>query len=325
MTAVRRCLVIHPGALGDVLLALPALAHLGTLGFAVTLAVTGRLVPLFGASGLVARAQDLEALGLHRLFASRPSTGALEALASYDAVVSWFGSGEPAYARNLAALGRPVVLARAAPGPGEGRHVSAHLLATLAPLGPLPGRLPEARLGVDTDAQTAARRWLAARGLAPGEAVVLQPGAGARAKAWPGFGALSSRLRRAGVPVVALAGPADTEAVGQLLAAGGLGEAEVARDWPLAQVAGLLTLARAAVGNDSGPTHLAAAVGCPTVALFGPTDPAVWSPMGPRVRVVAARRGGAPWSGVDPERIEAAIRAFADLAAVPAAAGAVGP
>jgi ADP-heptose:LPS heptosyltransferase len=48
------------------------------------------------------------------------------------------------------------------------------------------------------------------------------------------------------------------------------------------------TLARAAayVGNDSGVTHLAAAWGAPTVALFGPTDPAVWSPVGPRVTIV---------------------------------------
>ena len=46
-------------------------------------------------------------------------------------------------------------------------------------------------------------------------------------------------------------------------------------------------LARASlyIGNDSGITHLAAAVGTPTLALFGPTDPAVWAPRGPNVRV----------------------------------------
>ena len=46
--------------------------------------------------------------------------------------------------------------------------------------------------------------------------------------------------------------------------------------------------ARVYIGNDSGPTHLAAAVGTPVVALFGPSDPAVWAPRGPRVRVAAA-------------------------------------
>jgi ADP-heptose:LPS heptosyltransferase len=43
------------------------------------------------------------------------------------------------------------------------------------------------------------------------------------------------------------------------------------------------------VGNDSGITHLAAAVGTPVVALFGPTDPEVWGPRGMRVKVVRAR------------------------------------
>ena len=40
------------------------------------------------------------------------------------------------------------------------------------------------------------------------------------------------------------------------------------------------------VGHDSGPTHLAAMLGLPTLALFGPTDPAAWSPLGPRVTVL---------------------------------------
>lgn len=47
-----------------------------------------------------------------------------------------------------------------------------------------------------------------------------------------------------------------------------------------------LASARVYVGNDSGITHLAAAVGTPVVALFGPTDPAVWSPRGERVAVI---------------------------------------
>ena len=123
---------------------------------------------------------------------------------------------------------------------------------------------------------------------------------------WPGFAALARRLRAAGLPLVALAGPADGPAVEALLEAGALEEEALARDWPLPEIAALLSLARAVVGNDSGPTHLAAAVGCPTVALFGPTDPAVWAPLGAHVRVVGwllrrrslggrrSRGGGAP-------------------------------
>ncbi len=56
----------------------------------------------------------------------------------------------------------------------------------------------------------------------------------------------------------------------------------------LYELACWLAAARIYIGNDSGPTHLAAAVGTPVVALFGPTDPAVWAPRGPRVAIAAA-------------------------------------
>jgi ADP-heptose:LPS heptosyltransferase len=54
----------------------------------------------------------------------------------------------------------------------------------------------------------------------------------------------------------------------------------------LYDVAGWLASARAYVGNDSGISHLAAAVGTPTVAIFRATDPVVWAPRGPAVTVL---------------------------------------
>jgi ADP-heptose:LPS heptosyltransferase len=54
-------------------------------------------------------------------------------------------------------------------------------------------------------------------------------------------------------------------------------------------LAGWLRSARVYIGNDSGITHLAAAAGAPVVAIFGPTDPAVWAPRGDRVRLVAGK------------------------------------
>jgi heptosyltransferase III len=55
----------------------------------------------------------------------------------------------------------------------------------------------------------------------------------------------------------------------------------------LYELACWLATARLYIGNDSGITHLAAAVGTPVVALFGPTDPRIWAPRGPNVRVIA--------------------------------------
>jgi ADP-heptose:LPS heptosyltransferase len=56
----------------------------------------------------------------------------------------------------------------------------------------------------------------------------------------------------------------------------------------LYELACWLASARVYIGNDSGPAHLAAAVGTPVVALFGPSDPAVWAPRGPRVAIASA-------------------------------------
>jgi ADP-heptose:LPS heptosyltransferase len=61
----------------------------------------------------------------------------------------------------------------------------------------------------------------------------------------------------------------------------------------LYELACWLAGARLYIGNDSGITHLAAAAGAPALALFGPTDPAIWAPRGPNVRVVRWKPQGA--------------------------------
>ena len=70
--------------------------------------------------------------------------------------------------------------------------------------------------------------------------------------------------------------------------------AAIARGMELKKVAALLSLCDVFLGNDSGLTHLAAAVGVETVALFGPTDPGEWAPRGRRVTVVSQNVECAP-------------------------------
>jgi heptosyltransferase-2 len=67
---------------------------------------------------------------------------------------------------------------------------------------------------------------------------------------------------------------------------------EIADCPPLPALAAALRQCRLFLGHDSGLSHLAAAVGRPCVLLFGPTDPAMWAPPGPRVQVI--RRGATP-------------------------------
>ena len=82
----------------------------------------------------------------------------------------------------------------------------------------------------------------------------------------------------------------------------------------LEAVAGLIACADLYIGNDSGLTHMAAALGAPTVAVFGPTDPGTWRPLGRVVRVLrgaASPDNPARWPGVD-EVLEAVL-ASADI------------
>lgn len=309
--SAMRVLVIRPGGLGDLLLALPALAHLAErLRAEIEIAGDPERLALLEGSSYCTAALSLERLGLHPLFTSDPPPELLVRLRAYDAIVSWFGAGDHTYHAHLKGLGRPVVVARTLPPPGVRMHVSRYLLDTLAPLLPVPQEIPRVRLAVTDVERREAEAWCRARGMDPARLVLLHPGAGGSAKRWPAdrFGALIGLLREAKLSPVVVAGPADGEAVRELHAAVAGERLVVAPDLALRPLAALSAIARSFVGNDSGLTHLAAVAGTPTLALFGPTDPAVWAPLGPASRVLAARPvAGDPWHGLSPERVLTAL------------------
>jgi heptosyltransferase III len=111
--------------------------------------------------------------------------------------------------------------------------------------------------------------------------VVLHPGSGSERKNWPieRFLQLSRWFADRGESVAWVLGPAEE---GVTVPRGHAAW----RSLPLPDLAGRLARCRLFVGNDSGITHLAAAAGCPTVALFGDSDPRTWAPRGRRVAVV---------------------------------------
>jgi heptosyltransferase-3 len=93
-----------------------------------------------------------------------------------------------------------------------------------------------------------------------------------------GWRALAAALKRRGLTVVASGGPAAAERTYLDTVWGGVDV--IRRDGQLSwgALAGLIAKARVFVGPDTSVTHLAAATGCPAVALFGPTDPRLWGP-----------------------------------------------
>jgi heptosyltransferase-2 len=139
--------------------------------------------------------------------------------------------------------------------------------------------LPELKMPVDEVA-----RWRERRGLA-GETrpiVTLSPGAVGAGKAWPAghYGALAHALTQDGAAVWVLGGPNETSLAKQIADAGGSRVRDLTGP-DLRNAILALTAADAAVTNDSGLMHVSAAIGTPTVAIFGPTSPWHWKPLNP--------------------------------------------
>ena len=87
-------------------------------------------------------------------------------------------------------------------------------------------------------------------------------------------------------------GPADAEIVHYLYCQLETVSPILVENWPLGRLAALMRIASLYLGNDSGITHLAAACGAPTIALFGPTDPRIWAPRGPKVKIIRWQTAG---------------------------------
>jgi ADP-heptose:LPS heptosyltransferase len=125
----------------------------------------------------------------------------------------------------------------------------------------------------------------------------IHPGSGSPHKNWPlaRFMELARLIkdRKAAQPLFLL-GPVEAECWGDAL--GRLQETQIPiiKAPPLPVLAGLLTHCTGYVGNDSGVSHLAAALGMPSVVLFGPTDPLLWAPQGRAVQVLFASRSCSP-------------------------------
>lgn len=200
------------------------------------------------------RATGIDLLGLEGI---DPPRALIDQLRSFHSIISWYGSNRDEFRAEVEKLGLPFQFLPTLPASGESTHASDYFLAQAGSSGPAIPRI---------DCASAS---------APGDFAVIHPFSGSPRKNWPieRFQELASRI---GTPVRWCAGPEENLA----------GSVRLAN---LFELAGWVRTARIYIGNDSGITHLAAASGAPVVAIFGPTDAAVWAPRGDRVRVVAGK------------------------------------
>jgi heptosyltransferase-2 len=168
----------------------------------------------------------------------------------------------------------------------RGERALPRMIDRMGALAMLPGEklpaewpLPELRVP-ESEIET----WRATNGLqaASRPVVAFCPGAVGKGKAWPPghYAALARDLAKDGVSVWVLGGPSETALAADIAAAGGQHVRDLTgHDLRNAIIA--LAAADAAVTNDSGLMHVAAAIGTPTVAIFGPTSPWHWKPLNP--------------------------------------------
>ena len=277
-------LVFHQAALGDFALTLPLLRELPGPVTLVTTWSRGRLAAAL-IDGLAT--SDIDQFEFTRLHAeggpSRLSPAVADLFEQAAVIVDFVGSGDDAWSANLRRLTpqathvplptRPADDDAPAPLGDTHRQKLSDAGITLAP----PADVP--RVGPPQPE--------------PDAPILLHPGSGGEAKCWPleRWLDLARRLTARGHDARLIFGEAEatrwTEAQRTAVqAAGGRGLATLE-----ALVEAMLP-ARQYVGHDAGPTHLAAQLGVPTLALFGPTDPAVWAPVGTEVAVLAPTTPG---------------------------------
>ncbi len=285
----HRRLLIRPGAIGDFIVSLPALEHAaGTAYTEIWTSETNLPLARFAHAKRSIIASGLDRLGL------LPADDVIARLRQFDSIVSWYGTNRPDFRELIVGAGLPfeflpalplthpvgqTIVLCGLPGGGAVASEAGGIMHAVdyycAQVGAPSGAIPHIDVGP----------------VEHHNSVILHPFASRQDKRWPH--ACATDFSLSGVNLIKLRGPEE-----QLPGAVYIPD--------LFDLARFLAGARAYIGNDSGITHLAAAVGVPTIALFGPTDPAIWSPRGRLVKIIQAPQ----MSPIPPEAVIAALAEF---------------
>jgi len=296
-TETQRYLLIRPGAIGDAIVTLPVVQRLKARfpGAYVELVVSGQATDLLHGRCEATEVSNYDDVRWAALFSRELSPAMRAFFQGFTAIILYLAEQRTNSARRPASgLGTKVITWRSLPPPTVPTPISLHLQGALVPLGITPRAVPPLLALTAADRAFAKDFWRTHR--LPEDrwrpVVAVHPGSGSARKNWPAVNyiELAKRLRRShNARILVVAGPADEVAVAALLANWAGDPPVIARELTLAQVGSVLARCACLVGNDSGIAHMAAALGVPTVAIFGPTDPRIWAPQGPDVSVAAPR------------------------------------
>ncbi len=275
-----RVLVFRGGAIGDFILTLPAIRLLRETIAGCHLEVIGypSIAELARSAGLADSIRSLDHRTMAPLFAKNaPIDEALaEHLRSFNLVVTFLYDPDGLFRATMERVGVKTLIECQPRVQNEGTHASRQLAKGLE------------KIAMFLEDEHLHRAHFERRADAKPR-IAIHLGSGSEKKNWP----LENWLRLAdeldGEDIVFITGEAE-EARG-VSSSGFSPSVTLWHSLPLTELATRLATCTAFLGHDSGISHLAAACGVPSLLLFGPTDPAVWAPPQPWVRVLREESG----------------------------------
>jgi len=305
----KRGVIVNPGALGDCILILPLAEYMiKTLGLS-SVDIIGKTdyVDFCPGRTCIRNVRAIDSIQFHRFFVDEKDFSFEEkdplvsAFAGYEWIVSFLGEAETDFEKNLiftiysTQSAEISILPIFAPN-GSGCHIADFYIKKFIrenEFEPTEYKFNTAGTlinPVNTDVQWG-RQLLASVGINPdAKTVIIQPGSGGKHKCWhlDNYCKIAADLSDNGYQPLFLLGPAEqerfTDSQKQKLNNAG----KMIFSLNIKQVMQLLSASAGYIGNDSGVTHLAGATGTKTIAIFGPTAPNVYKPIGPKVVAVTA-------------------------------------
>ena len=288
----KTILVIKPGAVGDLLQMTPVLRALrryspeSTITMLVGSAATASL---FANDPHVSDTIVFDRTGNHRSLSARLKLWRTLHARQYDLVLNFQRSNLNAW--FLTAAGLPCRVLVYHKTKNRSVHAVVNYLETLGPLG-IPITDFALELGLDEDSRAYARRLFITEGLDRAPVIALNPGATHAVNRWAParFAELADMMHeRLAARTVIVGGPDDVSLAGEIIALSRSKPFSIAGKTTLLQLGAVLEKCGALVSGDTGPLHMATAVGTRTVALFGAADPGRTGPVGSGHIVIQAK------------------------------------
>lgn len=303
----QRAVILQPGALGDSILTLPLAKFMKEaldLGGVDIVGHTDYIGFLPGRT-CVDSIRSIESTELHRLF-DEPAKFDLvdhdpliDTFSEYAWIVTFMGEANGNFEQNLiftanCSHSAEVITLSLKPPEEATQHVAEYYRSQFVRQSELP--LPDVAVPAEdtlikvnqADREQGLELLYQAGVDVSKHLVVMHPGSGGRKKCWhlDNYLAVAKSLAARDLEVLFLLGPVEMEKLDASQIARIRGVGRCVTHLALNQVVSILGCADAFLGNDSGVTHLAGGMGLRTTAMFGPTDPALYKPIGPALTVI---------------------------------------